>query len=791
MDSTTLRLDEASARQLVLVRAIDEADADGSLLGSVERERLEQEALDASREAAAAGGLDRAGYLRERSRRLLAAVEQRQPQLAGLQQAEPWRRWLAWLLPLAACLLGAAFDRIENPQRVNMLSPPLLAVLLWNVLAYVVLVVAWFLPRQWPAPSLLALLQQWLARAPRLGARPRRLRRDVLGRFQLHWLRATGAQQVAWGKQVLHTTAAGWAVGLGLSIVLGGLVRQYRVGWESTLLELHQVHTFLSVLFAPVVAVLPLQGFSIEQLQRMEFGSGAAIGVGEARHWVALYLGLLAVVVAVPRGVLAAWAAWRARRLSAAVAIDLRDPYFVQVLARVSPARVTVGVLAYDEEARGVLMHAMRHAAGRPPPRQLEAPWTVLATAKGDALRLFDIPPQTRPPAPVAPALAGGPSPARAWLQDLMGRFRTAPAPRGDALQSALQDTDLVLLLPARPDDLAAASRLLHWLDRPALVLVGTLAQGPDTLTAYRAAARQAALAADVLPLADCTGNWSRDALLLDALTGRLPQGKRSGFARVAESWNERNVQRLDEAMQLVAELLLAAARDTETAGGGPLSLMRLVSVDHREAQQRARQAAQDAVVQRLHEAEAAHLAALMRLHGVEEPMPTAAAPLPGERFTVQAPLDSPQASMAGAATGAAVGAGIDLATGGLTLGAATALGAVIGGGAAFVAAAWHNRGGAPQGAQVQLNDEMLQSLCEAALLRYLAVIHASRGRMAGAAALPPAWRSEVVAAVEGARDALAETWRQARAPEGGGPSLRPALAGKLNALVRQVLARL
>src|SRR5690606_10798386 len=134
-----------------------------------------------------------------------------------------------------------------------------------------------------------------------------------------------------------------------------------------------------------------------------------------------------------------------------------------------------------------------------------------------------------------------------------------------------------------------------------------------------------------------------------------------------------------------------------------------------------------DALVGRLHEAEASHLADLLRLHDVDAPMVAVGAPLPGERFTVQAPLRSSEAGMAGAATGAAVGVGIDLATGGLTLGAAAALGAMIGGGAAFVGTAWRQWSGAPQDTVVQLNDEMLQALCEAALLHYLAVVHAGR----------------------------------------------------------------
>src|SRR5690606_35815867 len=131
---------------------------------------------------------------------------------------------------LAACLLGAAADRIDNPQRINMLSPPLLAVLFWNLLAYAVLAAGWFLPRRPPGGSPLVAWQRWLAREPGAAARRGRIHHAVLARFQQHWLRATAGQQVRWGQQVLHTTAAAWAVGLALSIVLGGLVREYRVG---------------------------------------------------------------------------------------------------------------------------------------------------------------------------------------------------------------------------------------------------------------------------------------------------------------------------------------------------------------------------------------------------------------------------------------------------------------------------------------------------------------------------------------------------------------------------------
>jgi hypothetical protein len=784
MDDGTLRIDAASARQLVLVQAVEDIDTQGKLVSAVERDQAEREALAASR-GPADGELDVAAYLQQRARRLLAIVENRNPQLAGLQDPEPWRRWLPWALPLAACVLGAAIDRIDNPQRVNMLSPPLLGVLFWNLAMYLVLIGAWFLPRRWQGQGVLAVLQRWLSGVPANGRRTGRLRTDVAARFHRQWLQATGRQQLLWGRQVLHLTAAGWALGMAVSIVLGGLVRQYRVGWESTLLDLGQVHGFLSVLFAPVVALLPFEAFSTADLQRMAFSSGALVGVDEARRWVWMYLALLFLLVVLPRMVLAAWAAWRRQGLAREVRLDLRDPYFVQVLARVSPARITVAISGADSGARALLQRVLEQVADQPPAGR--TPWPVLVTPKGDVLRVFDVPAGFQPPSVVTAPTAQGPSAAQAWLQDLVGRFRTSPAPAAggrDAVAAALEDTDLLLLLPARIGELAGVTRLLQWLAQPSIVLVDSARQD-DSLEAYRAELQRLGVAAEVRDLHDLAAHWLREPSLLAALAAGLPASQRAGFARVTTAWNERNEQRFRDAQHLLAQMLARAARDSEEVGVPPAGLRQLVNAGERQAGQRAREGAAQALLQRLRAQESATFASLLRLHRLAAP----GAPVPGTRIdddlVMQHAVDSPQAGMAGAATGAAMGAGIDLMTGGLTLGAAAALGAVIGGGAAYIGAALKNRstgGGQPQ---VQLGDETLQTLTEAALLAYLAVAH--RGS-SGQAELPAAWRSEAVAAVAARREELAPLWSQARVDAEA--AVQP-LARQLEAMARGLLARL
>jgi hypothetical protein len=558
-------------------------------------------------------------------------------------------------------------------------------------------------------------------------------------------------------------------------------VREYRVGWESTLLEVGQVHAFLTALFTPVVALLPFDPFSVADLQRMAFRSGAQIGLEEARRWIWMYVALLFVLVIVPRLLLAGWAAALQRRQARSIRIDLRDPYFVQVLARVSPARVTVSLVASDAEAREALLRTLREVADHPPPREGGA-WTVLSTARGDLLRVFEVPAGFQPPAPAVPAHAGGGAAAQAWLQDLLGRFRAAPRLlERDTVQATLADTDLMLLLPASPADLEDSTRLLHWVAQPALVLV------PDDDVPYRAAVQRLGLAADVLPLARCIAQWSRDPVLLEALGARLATRKRAGFERVAAAWKDRNAARFSDAMRLLASELVRAARDVEDVGSAPMGLRHLVDAAERDAAQRARDGARAALLQRLRDGEAAVFAGLVQLHHMGAPV----TPLPpaamDSGFTERHTVDTPQAGMAGAATGAAMGAGIDLITGGLTLGAATALGAMLGGGAAYVAAAWKNRGTPAGQPRVQLGDELLQSLTEGLLLAYLAAAHRSLRPDQGG--LPPIWRSEVVAAVEARRAALAGCWQQAREAMDA-ETVVPTLARELEAIARGVLGR-
>nr|WP_290428777.1 DUF3482 domain-containing protein [Ramlibacter aurantiacus] len=785
---TFLTLDSARARRLMLVQAIDESDSQGRLVGEAERDQIERQALQAVAGPEVSRPPDPGRYLDERARRVLETVDKRDARIASLERAEPWQRWLGWGLPALALVAGLLVERIDNPGQVNMLSPPLLAFVLWNLVIYLGLLLRPLWARRGRGSAgpggLAAALRDWMGhRSPPRGSR--QLRAAVATRFRLNWWRVAGALEGWRIAGILHVSAAAWGLGVGLSIVLGGLVREYRVGWESTLLDLAQVHTLLQVLFAPVVALLPLEGFSIDQVQRMHFRSGAAVGTAEARHWISLYLGLLGIVVVVPRVLLAAWCATRRRWAGRGLRIDLRERYFAELMARVSPARLVLAWAAAPGSQRA-LMRRLWRDAGQPEDAVGFGP-RPLQTSRGDELVVWEATPQAVPPAAPAPAPvpaagAEGSSPGR-WLTRLRAWWEPPPLAVADASQA---DADLWLLALESPRQLSAFLPQLHALPRPVVVLHGAdETQVQDLRHAVEAARLQPV---EWLPLRDVAGCWAWEEPLRDAIARHLPAHKSAGGQRLLVAWTIHHDDRLALAMRLLAAPLLQAAREVQEVGSGRLSLRRLVDGIEREAEQQARQQAMATLLSRLAPVQQDSWVQLHRLHGLDVPSGPVDTTLASTRFVVRQGVNASQAGMAGAASGAAAGVGIDLITGGLTLGAGAALGAMVGGGAALVAAALKNRS-APGGAtQVQLSEDMLQALCELALMQYLAV--AMREPLETSEP-PAAWRSAVVAVVETRRSELRALWERARATPPGDPEVAGAATERLQEMARVLLAQL
>lgn len=355
----TVELPAHALRRLLLAQAIERQDSSGALLSPAERAAALQQALD----QAQARGLQRVqlgDILLPRAQALLQQASAHEPAIAALERNPP-SRWLP-ALALLALLAGLLADRISNAHRVDLLSPPLLLVLAWNLLIYALL--AWQALRPGRGQAAQPLL---LAAAPLLqrlahwgtGRRQTLLLRRIQADFQTHWLAHSAAWQAARSSYWLHLCAAAWGAGLALSLLLRGLVVRYQLGWESTFLQPEQVHGLTRLLFAPLTLLTGNQAFTLEDiLHSQDFAGQGSAG----SRWVWLYVGLLALYVLLPRLALAAWAGWRARRLAARLRLDLDGPQW-DALRAALPHTIRLGLLGGDRaQHQGAALVLASHA---------------------------------------------------------------------------------------------------------------------------------------------------------------------------------------------------------------------------------------------------------------------------------------------------------------------------------------------------------------------------------------------------------------------------------------------
>jgi hypothetical protein len=347
-------MDESAARDVLLVRAIETTDADGTVLSADDRRHAGRAAAELAHwgaaEARTAPTPER--FLAQRARLLLERLGSRQRAHARAAQALQWRPWIDVALPALALAAGVAFERLGDGGRVNVLAFPLLALLLWNLAIYLLIGVGWT-ARAAGRPLTAArgprALLHWVAlrAAPRATAATA----TAITRFTQDWLALAAPLHAARIARVLHLSAALFALGAIAGLYLRGLVFDYRAGWESTFLDPPAVHALLSTVLGPAASLLGQTFPSVEALAAIRFPASAGESAARWIHWYAL---TVAALVLLPRLLLAAAAAFTAQRLARALPLDLSAPYFRRLLADIdaTPARLRVQPFSYtlDED---------------------------------------------------------------------------------------------------------------------------------------------------------------------------------------------------------------------------------------------------------------------------------------------------------------------------------------------------------------------------------------------------------------------------------------------------------
>jgi Protein of unknown function (DUF2868) len=343
-----------------MLQAFEAAGSDTPLWTAEDR----QWATRVAREEGA-GSAGPAQALDQRARHALQRLAPRDPTVPRLLARRMWNTAWAPVVLALAFVAGIAVDAIGGTQRINLLAPPVWAVIAWNLAVYLGLL----LPRPAVPRGLRALLARRLAGAGG-GSAPLRA-------YAAAWAQASLPLAATRAAVLLHVAAAALALGLVAGLYVRGLVLDYRAGWESTFLDPAAVRALLAALLAPASAATGIAVPDEAGIAALRLGPGVAAMAGAA-HWIHLYAAMLALFVIGPRLALAALAGSRAAWGARHVALPLQEPYFQRLLR--------------DLQSLDARVQVLPHGAA-PSPQATLALRAWLAAACGDSLQLSLVPP--------------------------------------------------------------------------------------------------------------------------------------------------------------------------------------------------------------------------------------------------------------------------------------------------------------------------------------------------------------------------------------------------------------
>jgi len=341
---------ESEARNALLLRAFELAPA------GVVRWTDDDRAW-ASRAAAEVEGASAAGerFVARRAQLALERLGTREAIARRAQRGTDWRPWLGWALPAIAIAAGLVTDAIGPSRHVNVLAPPLLAVMAWNLVVYVSIAVRALLRRRGQPQR--GAIARAIARASQRAIDPgrnrsahhagdasgvNRARRAVVTRFAGDWAKASAALTTTRVARVLHVSAIAFALGALAGLYVRGLVFEYRAGWESTFLDANALHALLGFVLKPASV---LTGIALPDVARLDAMRFPETGGERAAPWIHLYAVMVALVVVVPRALLALYDRALEHRLARSFALPASDRYFASLLREHSGEAALVLVL--------------------------------------------------------------------------------------------------------------------------------------------------------------------------------------------------------------------------------------------------------------------------------------------------------------------------------------------------------------------------------------------------------------------------------------------------------------
>jgi GTP-binding protein EngB required for normal cell division len=661
-------------------------------------------------------------------------------------------------------LIGIASDAVGSAgHTVNILAPPLLLLMLWNVLVYAFIIANSLLKSQ---------------------------------HFKLPKLDESQAIAIARGTALMHWAAAALALGALLAMYWRGLVFDYQALWQSTFLSAQSAHHMIGFVLAPAAWIGGLFGSSalpdlasFEQLR-------APTSKGEnAARWIHWYAITVFLVVLLPRILLALWSYRSAQQLKLAQKAAAKKPHKVpSSLSPQSPQSPQKTYSSIQTIALSLVSHTnvgkttlARTLLGRDIGEIRDAEHVthtaerhVLVEAEHEGslerLELWDTP-GFGDSELLAKRMSQAGNPIGWFLSEVWDRLQNRAFWYSQrAVRHILDESDVVLYLinasenPTEVAYLDAELKVLDLIGKPVVVLLNQISDHNGTLPTpeladaalqrWKARVSNARYVKDVLLLDAFTRCWVQEGRLLEAVAKSLPN-RQKAFARLNGAWQQRSQQRFQASMSLLAQRLCRAASDKEMVSeAGWSSKFKEAGVALGKAMglsdgdNTPKSLAMKALSKRLDADIRSNMDALIALHQLDGRAGSMVLTRLAEHYAMQSPQSEGKAALwGGVVTGALMGLKADILSGGLTLGGGMLAGGVLGalGGAGL--ARGYNQVKGIEMPTIAWTPQVLDDLTRSALLGYLAVAHFGRGRGEWTEVQPPAFWVERIEA------ALAPQW--------------------------------
>jgi hypothetical protein len=302
---------ERALRTVLLVRAIEESDPAGEILPLADREEATRFVLRETRATSPPGSTTLTPHderlLARRAARLRERLESRSPVVSQLLSLVGGAPHLGKVLLVLAFASGASLAALDGSRRINILAFPLIGLIAWNLLVYVVLIASRLRRGRRPtsgSPLVARFYERWVSwRTNGLLSRSSAFNAPLataFRRFAADYAPIAHPLLVLRAKRLFHLAAAFVAIGLMAGLYVRGIALRYEAGWESTFLGPEMVGTILRVLYGPASALsgIALPG-SVAEVDALRWTGSS--GGAEAAPWIHLIAWTALLYIVIPR----------------------------------------------------------------------------------------------------------------------------------------------------------------------------------------------------------------------------------------------------------------------------------------------------------------------------------------------------------------------------------------------------------------------------------------------------------------------------------------------------------